>query len=174
MLTFEVLRGTSHTLAVKHIRAVMNETGEEWKANRSLKNAVPVDLRPRAIARVETQIHLLCLHHSDSRRKQAIERSLKAMGGNGTFCFEIRDLMEGVNARIGSTRTYKGDLRSENGFQSRFQTALDRRPAILTLPAVEIRSVVSNIETKVSHPRWLQVRQRILRWARGSNVRSSS
>src|ERR1700690_514011 len=90
-------------------------------------------------------------HHANRRREQRIQCSLKLDRAEAGLRPEMRHLTKCVDAGIRPARAMNRDSLLRDFPHGVVQSALNGRHAGLRLPAVKIRSVVSDRDFEVSH-----------------------
>src|SRR6185437_5872377 len=136
-LSLEMPCCRGHSGFVQGPRMMQRTAIFERREHAPAPDAIAIRLCLRLPARVKIHSDFLGGHHSNRRRKQRIQRTLKFQRGQVRMRLEMRHLAQGMNARVGAARAMKDDSLLSNFARGVVQRALDGRHAGLKLPAVK-------------------------------------
>jgi len=160
MFAFEGAGRAAHR---SHIEAIEGEPErspvEKWRwslITNPASNAVAIALARAVHGRIEVRASVMRRTNLHILRKPSGEGSRQTIDRDSALRRERRNLIERMNARIRSTGTLDEDGLTERGADGFFEHSLDcsqrsfsRR--LLTLPAMEFRALVRQMEPESGH-----------------------
>lgn len=149
MLALQARHGFSHSIEVEAFFDMPGILPKEGRRNRSIPDAIVVDLAPGIVSGMErTSNYLAVFDHDISRQKaiQAIDEDLR-----GQFCVneEVGDLVQGMHSGICAPGSDDCHQTAGHGFQGSLNGSLNRGDVLLALPAMISRAVVFDNELEV-------------------------
>src|SRR5262249_5340139 len=149
VVAFEAADRALHRREVERLVDMPRIAALDGGRPRIVPDAVPIVAQARVAPRVEIIRRALDAADRDVARRHAVEAALQPPDIDLAVMDEIRDLTQGVNARVGASRTVETNLRAEDLLQRRLDRLLHRPAVRLDLPAAIVGAVVLDRELNI-------------------------
>src|SRR4051794_29024752 len=151
MLSLQQRGGLCHGDLIQRIGMVGHKVPFKRRTHLVSEDPVAIELLLRVEARMKIGGRLRNRADSNSLGKAPIYRPAKVVNRDSVCKRDCRYLANCVHTGVRTTGSYDIDVPAFNPANNLLEDTLHCRQSRLYLPAVELRAVVSNLESKPSH-----------------------